>query len=524
MTQRLSRLSLLNWRGRAAGILRIALSLFLGALVVPLALRSLIWILGLMAYPYPADGLEGTLLSQAHLLWSGQQLYQPFELYRFVSSPYPPLHPFVLGLADQVDGQHPFWSGRAVSLLAAGGVLVAVALTVRSITRSWLAGLLSAALMLSFPPLVLWATRIKPDMYALLWTALGLLAATWAIVRTEDGGRGASEQRPAVDRPSVLRPSVFCAVCFALAFFTKQTALAGPLAAGLAFLLDDLRIWRTGQHGRLPISRRTLLFGVSYVGIVAVSWLLLDVWSNSQFTFHIWTQHRNALWTPQLMLKFVALLGYTWPLMLLSLGTLALAWREPRALVVACYALVAPLTLYGAGKTGANHNHLLETLLALVLAGGVVFGWGMQHLARRPLLASVAVGVFAVQLALAFSPPQWYEGELVLSGTPERFVTFIKTVPGEVLADDPGLLYMLDRPLRYDDPSGIGPVAHDGLWDQRGLVDDITQRRFGAILIPVDVDIDSIDPSGRWTPEMLAAIKANYQVLYRDTTMVYVPK
>ena len=519
MTQRSIRLPLLRGNSRAASIFRITLVLFLGALAVPLVERSLFWIAGLMVYPYPADGLEGTLLSQADLLWNGQPLYQPFELYRFVSSPYPLWHPLILGLANQVTGQHAFWSGRVVSLVTAFGVLATIALTVRVISRSWLAALLSAALMLGFPPLVLWATRIKPDMYALLWTALGLLAATWAITPPNEGGRKTGRARL-----STVLSITLSAVCFALAFFTKQTALAGPLAAGLAFVIDDLQTWRTGQHRRLVFSPRTWLFGASYASIVSVTWLLLDVWSSGQFTFHIWTQHRNALWTQDLMLKFVALLAYTWPLVLLGLGALVLAWREPRARVVACYALIAPLTLYGAGKTGANHNHLLETLLALALTGGIVFGWGMQHLARRPLLASAAIGVFAVQLALAFSPPAWYEGELVLSGTPERFTTFIETVPGEVLADDPGLLYMLGRPLRYDDPSGIGPVAHSGLWDQRGLIDDITQQRFGAILIPVDVEIDTIDPSGRWTPEMIAAIKANYTVLYRDTTMVYVPK
>ncbi|MBC8163470.1 MAG: hypothetical protein H7Z42_19855 [Roseiflexaceae bacterium] len=527
------------WNMSGLAVLRAMLWLLLGAVGVMFASRAFGWVSSLMWYAYPADGLEGPLLTQAHLLWNGQQLYQPFELYRFVSAPYPPWHPLALGFADQFAAPHPFWSGRIVSLLSAVGVVMVAALITWRVSRSLLASFLAAALLFSFPPLALWATRIKPDMYALLWTALGLLFATLALAertknrkirRTKNKEQRISEFRLG-SLFSVLCSSFFVlcsSLCFALAFFTKQTALAAPLAAGLAFLLADLRAWRgdaqAGYRGRFPLRFRTILFGASYLGVIGLAWLLLDRWSAGQFTFHIWTQHRNALWTPQLLFKFVSLLGYTWPLMLLGLATLALAWRAPRAQIVACYLLIVPATLYGAGKTGANHNHLLETLLALAMAGGIMIGWAMRNLALRPVLASAVVGLFGLQMALAFSPPEWYGGELVRTGTPQRYIDFIKTVPGEVLADDPSLLYLADKPLRYDDPSGFGPVAHSGLWDQTGMIDDITQRRFGAIIIPIDVEAERIDPSGRWTPEMLAAIRTNYQVLYRDTEIIYIPK
>ena len=132
--------------------------------------------------------------------------------------------------------------------------------------------------------------------------------------------------------------------------------------------------------------------------------------------------------------------------------------------------------------------------------------------------------LLTIQIALAYRPQPWYTGELAPDDQPDRYITFIRSVPGEVLADDVGLLYAAGRPLRYDDPSTMGPAAGSGVWDQRGLLQEIAERRFSAIMLPVNLDRDSVDATGRWTPEMLAAIRAHYQLAFRDTIFTYVPK
>jgi hypothetical protein len=178
----------------------------------------------------------------------------------------------------------------------------------------------------------------------------------------------------------------------------------------------------------------------------------------------------------------------------------------------------------GAGETGANHNHLLESHLALALAAGCAAGWiASLQLQRWPTIGLILI-LIAAQIVLAYTPPRWYRGELVPHGTPARYLDFISSQPGEVLADDVALLLQAGRPLRYDDPSTMGPAAQSGVWDQSGLLREIAEQRFSAILIPADVERDTTDASGRWTPEMLAAIRQHYRVLFRDTIMVYVPK
>jgi hypothetical protein len=192
--------------------------------------------------------------------------------------------------------------------------------------------------------------------------------------------------------------------------------------------------------------------------------------------------------------------------------------------VPAAYALVAPLTLLGAGESGSHHNHLLETHMALAVAGGCALGWAFGAIARGRVAATALVALAGLQLWLAFSPPAWYEDQLDPKDPPERFLVFMRSTPGEILADDTGLLFQAGKPLRYDDPSTMGPAARIGSWDQRGLLEDIAARRFSAIMLPLNAETRTLDPAGRWTPEMLAAVRAHYTLAFRDRIYTFVPR
>jgi hypothetical protein len=276
---------------------------------------------------------------------------------------------------------------------------------------------------------------------------------------------------------------------------------------------------------------RTILFAGVYLGLVVAIWGLLDLKTNGQYTLHVWWGgKRTEWWTFLLFSKIIVLLGFWWPQMILAALALLLSWNQRNLFVPACYMLVVPLTLLGTGEQGANHNHLLETHLALAIAGCAALG---TLLASTPHPGAQSVRIWAVLLGCLLAgaqvyqtahPPDWYAGELAPQDTPERYLNFIRNTPGEILADDTGLLFQAGRELRYDDPSTMGPAARIGAWDQRGLLEEITQQKFSAIILPVNAEKSLIDPAGRWTPEMLAAIKAHYQIKFRDTLYTYVPR
>jgi hypothetical protein len=520
----------------------------------------------LLGYPYPHDGLEGTLLSEARLLRAGEPLYQPLELHRFVSAPYPPIHYLALALFDLHIGPHVFWSGRLVSLLAALTIAATLAVMVWRSSRSLPAAAFSAILLLSAPPVILWSTRIKPDLLALAFTTLGLLLTNLALSahNPEPTTQNSRIKRPNAQMHNAQRATFnaqtlnallpLAALCFVCAFFTKQTAVAGPLAAGIALLITDLRNWHSvrslqtytqAQNSQqlnaqratrnaqrinaqrstfLAIRRRTLAFAMLYLALTLGVWALLDLATNRNYTLHVWWNfERGTWWSFTLFSRIVALLAFWWPAMLLAVVAVVLSFRNRAMFVPAIYVLVAPLTLLGAGETGSHHNHLLETHAALALAAGCTLGWGLRS-AHRPLAAVTPAALAALQFWLSFTPPAWYEDQLAPKDPPERFLVFMHNTPGEILADDTGLLFQADKPLRYNDPSTMGPAARTGKWNQRGLLADIAAHRFSAIMIPVNAEKSLVDPSGRWTPEMLAAIRQHYRLAFRDRIYTFVPR
>jgi hypothetical protein len=565
---------------------RVALALF----VIALALGGLhVWrFVGLveagMAQHGPLDGQEGTLLHEARLILRGEPLYQPLQLNRVVGAPYPPVHAYALAGAERlahgnapsrsVEEGHLFFAGRLISLGAMVAAAIVAGLLAWRLGGSPLAGLLAAPLMLAAAPVQLWATRIKPDPLALALSAAGLLCAALALVRGQTG-HGQSVGKGGGSQPALL---ILAALLFAAAYFTKQTYIAAPLAVGLALLLGGAPFalpWPAPRRlGRLvrkaprsPLTdlrnmlgnrRPLLLFASTYLAAVGLSWVLLDIATSGQFTFHVWGLHPPEWWSFGRFLRYTELLLPALPLVALCvLGLSLLIWpmlagrRIPDAarLLPLLYAALGTATVVGAGTVGSHHNHLLEPTLALTIGGCSVAGWllpvagirpsasgfrgsekrlggeGWQtHLA--PLGGLLAAGLLLVQGVSYIERPIWYGGEFNQTRDEDwqRFVELLASQPGEVLSDDVGLLLLAGKEPRYDDPATMGPASRSGLWDQSGLIREVEERRFDLILLHFDATEQSMDGGGRWSPEFIAALRANYDLLYRDRYFSYVPR
>jgi hypothetical protein len=462
-------------------------------------LRGTRYLLSMLEYAAPLDGQEGMALWEAGLLRAGKGLYLPVVPEHFVSAPYPPLHPLLLALFGESSVPHVFWSGRMISVIAALLVALAGFGVARQVTRSYLAGLSAAVVVLAFAPLQIWALRIKPDLVGLAFTVVGLwLAALW---HKPEPGEAAS---PALWR--TLPPALIgAALAFTLAHFSKQTMLAGPLAVGTYLLLHDWRL--------------ALRWGLLYLALVAATWATLDLVTHGQYTYHVWVLHKLQ-WYGYRFWKLASQLRDTWPLVMLGLVGLSATLRRPT--VINAYLLWAPASLIGAGVIGSHHNHLLETGVALALAGGQAIGLALRYGGVLRVLAPVLLGT---QLLLWATPLPWFAGDFEPDENYTRFVDYLRATPGEVMADDVGLVYAAGRPLRYDDPAAMGPAAALGLWDQREFVGLIRAGHFSTILLSMDVFKDGlVDPSGRWTPEMLQAVKDTYAIKFRDSVLIYVPK
>lgn len=449
----------------------------------------------MLRWPYPMQGSESLIVWEASKLARGESIYVANgpERHGFVSGPYTPLY-FVAVAATLKFSATVYTGGRLLTLGAWLTLLAVVGGLIWHLAprRAGLIGaLVGVAGLATFTPGIIWAVRVKPTIPALALAALGLLI----VQRCWRSPRGAY---------------LWALVPFVAAYFTKQTALAAPLAATL-FLL----CW-AGWRPALRFAVVGALGG-------ALPFAVLTLLTRGEFFRHI-VADRRLHWEAQLVLNFGGLfLRDFWPLLVAALvAALLLVWRR-QASIAPFYLLCALAFVATIGVEGADHDHLIE----LAAAAALTIGSGIAVLLDRPRRLALAVwplaALLALQLVTGWVPDRWYAQELAEPDPNVRrqldlIVTNIRNTPGEVLSEEIGLNILAGKDVPYDDPQAMAALARLGRWDQGQLLDDLRARRFALVILPAN------PRDALWTPQVLAAIHDNYDLKFRDVWFTYEAK
>jgi hypothetical protein len=390
------------------------------------------------------------------------------------------------------------------------------------------AGLLGAGLWLIQPPVLIWATRFRADMLMMACTALGLLAVA----------AGTHRRDPA--RP--LHPLTWLAIpLFALAIFTKQTALWGPLAAGLFLLV------------RRP--RPAIIWGLVLLLAVGIPFALLDLATDHGFYLKMVVYHRLPYSLPTLRRLAEAFVEDHGFLFLVAAGYAAWRLLTRRLDLATCALLAGVAVLPTAGVVGADSNHLLFLGFACAWCAGAalagVGAWGLgvgtsaselnpkskiqNPKSPSPILHPLST-ILALLLLLGYvvqvrDPAGWYGADLRRPTAAEqeqlrKIIANVRENPGQrYFADDPGLLALAGKDTDYDDPFTMTALARDGGWDQSVFVQQLREGQFPLVLLAGDA-FDPTHPlrSDILTPQMLAALQTGYTLLFRDVYYTYAPR
>ena len=174
---------------------------------------------GFLAWPWQFDFSEGVNLDAATLLAQGTNIYRHNGPDAFVSAPYTPLF-YVLNVPFAWLFGPTFGPGRIMSLIATIAIAVLLAWCVRKVAASWAFGALAGVIWLSASPVIVWSALYTQSMLAPAFEIAGL---AWVLAWPEG------------------RRSYVSIIFFALAFFTKQTAVDAPVAVALWLLVRDVR-------------------------------------------------------------------------------------------------------------------------------------------------------------------------------------------------------------------------------------------------------------------------------------------
>lgn len=538
------------------------LVLLSGWLLIRFAGISLSW----LDYPFTRTHSEGLLLYEALLAKRGGDPYSPITVQSFISGSNSPITYWLTAAllpATPPDLSSPgtfpsiLAPGRLVSLLAALSTALLIPLLLvmeqprqgggRRIRAA--AGLVGSVLFLSMPPTLVWSTLLGGDMPALAFTVAGLICVAWGTevkgnrpLLTDDGRQMTEGQMP--NRvPTSSNPTLLAlgAVLFALAFFTRQTAIAGPLAAGAYLLARD---WKVGLRWCALIA---LLVAVPF-GIL--SWVT-DGW--------FYTKLADYGVLPFRRLQFERLFTFAfwedvWPLVLIALGYLLYklvemwkGWRgrasQDGSLLIPFFGLASAATLLNAGRVGAEPNQLLTAGLGVSLCVAALLsedlapgqrdteesspGWNVLRSVGTP----AALALILVYAVFTSSPSSWYSSELRPRSAEEREqmrkIIYNASVNGGPLffTDEPGIAALAGREMPYSDPVAMTALAEGGRWDETIYREMLRDGKFNMLVLHCEVAATpNTCRSGLFSPGVRDAIQEGYKVLFPDVFYTYVPK
>jgi hypothetical protein len=431
---------------------------------------------------------ESWLLDGARQVARGEGLYAPTDQLPLMQIAYMPAYYALLGLLIRVFGDSGYTLGRAVSLVATLVGAGALAWSIRRITARWRFGLLAAGLLLTQNvTLLLWGSLERVDALALALTLVGLALFT--------------EQRP-----------IAAAVVFVLAFFTKQTYVVGPIAAGLA-------LW--------PCRRELARFGAVFVGGVAVG-IAIAMWlTNGWFWWHIVTSNANQPDLDTFAILMGSFLQFNGLPVLAALASLLLLPCDPRERVWRFYFVGGLLEVLMVVKLGASSNYWLEVSAAtaslLALAAHRLWLEPSTRLVPPIVLAgALLIAVPAYQASTTelanvayelLRPPNPRYLSMVSDAGADplrvdaRLVEEIASEPGPLLTDNSGLAVAAGKGIEYEFQI-FQLLRVEGVWSEAPILDAIAERHFSlvALMHPLDTAVDGT----RWSAGIQAGLQANY--------------
>ncbi len=430
---------------------------------------------------------ESWLLDGARQVARGEGLYAPADRLPLMQIAYTPLYYATVGGVLRVFGDSGYTAGRAVSLVATLVGAAAMVFCLARITGRWWAGALAAGLFLTQNlTVMLWAPLSRVDALALGLTLVGLALFC-------------------ANRASL------AAIVFVLAFFTKQTYVVAPLAAGVA-------LW--------PCRRRLVRLAGLFVGMCALGVGVAEWLTHGWFLWHIVAANSNQpdLWT------FSALMGsfmqYNGLPVLAALAAFALP-PAPGERVWRLYLVGSLLSLATLAKLGASSNYWLEATAAssalLALAACHLGTWpAARTVAPTVIAGALLIGVpgyqaAAVEVAATAADVLWPQDPRYLSlvgddsVAPYRvqasFVERVSREPGELLTDNSGLAVAAGKRIQFEFQI-FQLLQAEGHWSDRPILDAITARRFSlvALMHPLDGPVSGT----RWSPAIQAALQSAY--------------
>ncbi len=486
--------------GWAGSIARPALLVALGALAVYLVGLAL-QLQALLAFPYPIQYEDGPILNGGQMLLQGEDPYKDNSAPPYAASVYAPLYYVAIALTQLVAGTG-MAGPRALSLVSTLLVAAVIYRWVSWRTASRPAALIASGALLTFFPVANWMASTRVDILAVLFSVTAVYI---------------------VDRHARGHALWLAVPLMALAFFTKQTQLAAPVAAALYLLSVS--------------PGRAFRFGFAYVAAVGVPFIALDLATGHRLYHHIVdysSSQSTWIWRAKQLLKsfLTSYWAYFW---IATAGTIESLRRVQLPISTIYLALAASTAFISTTSAGSDFNHYIELCAALSTVVGISLGRVLT--ADAPRLRQVLLVLIAVQLCMRVpsvapgvsvpwlpasldgrgagvsEPPLWLDHPTTgAKAAGDRLMAEVSVTDGPVLLEQSAFAALAGRRPLMDDPFIFVSAAKSGQWDQGPLLADLRSGEVGLVALHIDVRPANVHHT-RLTDEMIAAIREDYRLV-----------
>jgi len=427
------------------------------------------------------SGPESVVAGQSLTLAREGKLYNDLNRYPYTVCAYMPL--FYSGQAALSKTGLPVeTAGRLISFAALLGIIALSRRVVLHYTSDRYCGWLAAILAGSTSLLSYWGTIGQVDTLAVFFS----LASFYFF-----------------SRRSLAAAGIFAA----LAFFTKQTALAAPAAI---FVL----LW-------LERKKTALRFGFALFGAVAAASAVIDLITGGRFLADTIRANLNPFALQKLKQHAILLIG-AGQLILIAAAGFKPAWRAARPLFV-YLGFAAAVFALTAAKIGSDTNYQIEVTVALILCACIA----LHALDFFPLsLAGSKKWVTLLQIPLAI--------HLVLNlrmsknllleriAVERQFRAEISalrpwTGGGRLLSTDYNASFRLRGGMEVE-PLIYTMLVRSGAIDPEPLRRDLARRNFSTILLFEDLNRPGPPPDAETStlpPAQLEEIRRHYRLVAR---------
>ena len=460
-------------------------------------------------FPFAIDYGEGIVWQQMLLIVSAKG-YGSIDGLPAIVFHYPPVFHVMSAVLAAASGLDQLAAGRLLSIAATASTALFAAMIVGHLCRAtadrracWICGLLTGMMVFSLSPVVDWSMLMRVDMVALAFSFAGVYYGIRALAQP--------------------KAVYIAALCFVIAVYTKQTAIAAPAAVfGTLLVLRP----KTALAGVLT----SVASGLAV--LAALSWF-----TDGGFLRHILWYNINRvdphrlLWIVGIAARHALYLAVAAVVVVQRLrklratnpehsnlrslrSRLIAAPHDAGFIMILAYFLATTLMLVTVAKSGSSINYFVEWTCSIVLLVGLALcdaakaATGASRFvpsASLTLLLPLAVAIQA--LILPNAPDQ---RDLMDPARRQELNTLgemVRTASRPVISDDMAILLRNNKEVQWE-PAIFAELSSTGLWDERPIVNKINAGVF-AFFITDGVRGERLFDS-RYNPAVADAIDAAY--------------